>query len=84
MKIIDSRSGDEMVVGGTIRYPQGESVTLLEFKPGLLVAKFLVRSTHRDYSRSSRHLETTTQWVDGPVRYMHPSFMFQRVAFFPS
>ena len=84
MRIIDARSGDEMVVGRTIRYPQGESVTLLEFKPGLFVAKFLVRSRYRDYSRSSRPLVTVTQWVDGPVRYMHPSFMFQRVAFFPS
>lgn len=34
MKIIDARSGQEMHIGQTITYPGGESVTLLEVRPG--------------------------------------------------
>lgn len=81
MKIIDARSGQEMKVGQTIRYGGGEQVTLLRFVPGIFTAKFLVDGT---YPVPGKPLHRATTWVTGPVRYLHPGFPLQRVAFFPS
>jgi hypothetical protein len=82
MRVIDARSGQEMKPGHPISYEDGEQVTLLELVPGLTKASMLVRAKHRD--RGTGRFVMATQWVDGPVRYLHPDFMFQRIVFFPS
>lgn len=71
-----------MKLGQPISYEDGEQVTLLELKLGLTKAAMLVRAKHRD--RGTGRFVMATQWVDGPVRYLHPDFMFQRVVIFPS
>jgi hypothetical protein len=90
MKIIDARSGQQIVVGQFIDYGDGEGVTLIAFKAGIFSARMRVRSTYRDHSKwtpgsdVAPPLVTTEQWVEGPVRYVHPEFPWQRVAFLPS
>lgn len=81
MKIIDARSGQEMQIGKVIDYGGGERVTLLQFKPGLFKAQFFVDGTYRVPGQG---LQRSQQWVTGPVRYLHPGFPLQQVAFFPS
>jgi len=84
MKIIDSRSGLFLNVGQTLSYHGGESLTLLQVRPGILSAKALVRLVHKDYTRPGDPLTTTESWTPLIVRYMHPHFRWQRVAFVPS
>ncbi|HEY4266767.1 MAG TPA: hypothetical protein VGM94_01115 [Galbitalea sp.] len=84
MRIVDSRSGEDLAIGKTISYPDGESITLLDFRPRLFMARMRVRSVERDYSKPGYPLHTVEQWVDGPIRWFHPAFAGQRVAFFPS
>lgn len=79
MKIIDARHGDEVKVGQTVRYPEGEWWRLegvIDWGP---VAWALVRD------------HTMTSFPDAPpkrvrlvVRFFHPAFLLQRVGFFPS
>lgn len=82
MKIIDARSGEEMAVGKTVKYPDGESHTLLQVEPGILRARARVRRTYQSYA-TGRPV-TDEQWVPLAVRWMHPGFFLQHVAFFPS
>lgn len=95
MKIIDARSGQEMTIGQTISYTDGESVTLLEVEPGILQARARARTVHRDMTKlqsagfgvidmSKLPLITQEQWVPLTVRWTHPAFFLQHVAFFPS
>ena len=84
MKIIDARSGQEMVVGKTVAYPGGESLTLLKVKSGLLSARARVRSTTVDYTDPGRALVTRETWIDLAVRWTHPRFLLQHIAFIPT
>lgn len=87
MKIIDARSGEVMRPGKTVAYGGGEKLRVVIIdEQSLFRAKALVESTHRDYSKPSGHapLVTTTRWVPLSVRFMHPSYPFERVAFIPS
>lgn len=81
MKVIDVRSGQEMTIGERIDYQDGESVTLLEVRPGLLRAEGKARMVHRT---PEGRLSASEKWVPLAVRWTHPRFLFEHVAFFPS
>lgn len=98
MKVVDTRSGELVAVGQTIVYPDDESVTLLEVKPGLLSARAKVRTVSLDFSvaddsrirpdgtidASGLPTKTWEGWVDLTVRWLHPAFPLQHVGFLPS
>jgi hypothetical protein len=88
MLVIDARSGREMHVGDTVRYPGGESVTLLEAKPGLLKAMAKLRMVHLDYADPELEIApryvTREDWVPLQVRWTHPSYFGKWVGFIPS
>ena len=85
MKIVDARSGQVMTPGKVVPYGGGEKIRVVNAELGLFRARALVQRTYRDYSRpGERSLVTTTDWVPLSVRFMHPSYMFERVAFIPS
>jgi hypothetical protein len=71
MRIIDANTGHEPKIGETFKNVAG-FVTVLKVKEGVFNAKALVDVN------GSRH------WCPLTVRYTHPGFMFQKVAFLPS
>jgi hypothetical protein len=87
VKIVDARSGEVMEPGKTVVYGGGEKLrVILVDEQSLFRAKAFVETTYRDYSRGGKKpaLVTRTQWVPLSVRFMHPAFVFERVAFIPS
>ena len=78
MKIIDSRSGAVMTPGKIVVYGGGEKIRVVDVDEGLFSARALIATTRRD------PLVTSHQWVRLDVRFMHPSYLFERVAFIPS
>lgn len=96
MKIIDARSGEVMTLGKVVSYGSGEQLRLIDLDEGLFSARALIEATYRDFSRMAERpgdqgmprergsLVTSRQWVPLAVRFMHPSYKFQRVAFIPS
>jgi len=95
MKVIDSRSGREMRIGDLVEYPDGESVRLIDVDEGLLSASAIVEVTSIDWSAA--HIDARTMRVIGTpplrrgrhqvpmtVRFLHPNYRFQKVAFLPS
>jgi hypothetical protein len=87
VKIIDARSGEVMRPGKTVSYGGGEKLRVVVVdEQGLFRAQALVETTYRDYSRTDQKptLVTKTQWVPLSVRFMHPAYPFERVAFIPS
>lgn len=85
MRILDARSGQDVVIGKTICYPDLESVTVLAARPGLISVDLDVRTVNRSYHEPYRgRLETREFTARVPIRFMHPRFMFQRVAFLPT
>ena len=96
MKIIDSRSGEVMTLGTTVSYGGGEKIRVIDVDEGLFSARALIEITYRDHSRTEHRssdqgairerdpLVTSRRWMTLDVRFMHPAYMFQRVAFIPS
>jgi hypothetical protein len=96
VKIIDMRSGEVMTLGKIVSYGGGEKICVIDVDEGLFSVRALIETTYRDYSRSESRpsdqgarrdrdpLVTARHWVSLGVRFMHPSYMFQRVAFIPS
>lgn len=95
MKLVDARSGLEIPLpsataptlwakGGepVIRYPDGESITVLSVEPGYLKARAYLRSVFRDLGTG--RLVTQEHWQPLTVRWFHPGFFGQHVAFIPS
>lgn len=82
MKIIDARTGTEMKVGRKLVYPDGTTVTIIKADFGLFKWKMYLMSTWIDLATGNEVGEDGHG--EGPMRYLHPGFMFQRVAFFPS
>jgi hypothetical protein len=73
MRVIDARSGREVSINERVTYPDGEWWHLRDaFPEGFFTAVAYVE-TPRGFAR-----------VRMPIRYTHPSFFLQRVAFFPS
>jgi hypothetical protein len=81
MKVIDARTGTELAVGTPVIYGDGEGVTLLSVEPGLLSARARIRSTYRDHAN---RLVTSETWCPLAVRWTHPRYFLQHVAFLPS
>lgn len=88
MKIIDARSGREVKIGDTVDWGGGEGFTLLDADVGLFSGEACIRQTLRDYSMSvdigRAPLITRTAWVPLAVRWLHPKYLFQHIAFIPS
>ena len=84
MKIVDARTGKVVEPGTIVSYGDGEKLRVIDVDEGLFSARAFVESTYRDHGLPGRPLATTRQWVTLSVRFMHPSFLFQRVAFIPS
>ena len=82
MRIIDSRTGQEIKIGEPLVYPDHTTVTIRKATFGLCTWKMYGLSTWIDPDTGSEVGEDFHG--EGPIRHMHPSFMFRRVAFFPS
>jgi hypothetical protein len=82
MKVIDARSGQEMKVGEAVHYPEGEWLRLDAVVPGIFSAKAVITSADRHYQTGK--LVARQQTVPLRVRWLHPGFPFQHVAFIPS
>ena len=84
VKIIDARSGEVMTPGKIVVYGDGEKLRVVNVDQGVFSARALIESTYRDCSKDGKPLMTTSQWVPLNVRFLHPSYPFERVAFIPS
>ena len=77
MRILDARSGIEVVPGKTVvRYPDGDWYLIEALDEGIFSARARVRGV-----LGGKDLKG---WQPLRVRYMHPAFLFQKVAFVPS
>jgi len=75
MRVIDAFTGREVAVGDTVPSPGHEhDWQLLAVEDRWLTARAQIREV-----QSGR-----TRWSPLIVRFMHPGFPFQRVAFVPS
>lgn len=81
LRIIDARSGDEPKIGETIKYPDGSGFELLEVDDRFFTARARVRSFWPAHPDTGAELVSTTGWQPLTVRFTHPHFLFQRVAF---
>lgn len=85
MRVIDARSGQDMKIGETVRYGGGEWLRLIDVDEGLLSANATIEHCYRDYGRGvDAGFVTSRAIVPLAVRFLHPSFFLQRVAFIPS
>lgn len=66
----------------TVDHGDGEGVAILAIEAGYLSARACLRTTYRDHTTG--RLRTSEAWVPLSVRWTHPSFMLQHVAFIPS
>lgn len=94
MLLIDARSGQAWSVpdGAPSRfdaknmprvdYPDGEFFEVLAFEPGVVRARALLR--RRYINHMTNQLVDDELWVPLQVRWFHPAFMKQHVAFIPS
>ncbi len=60
--------------------------TVLEVEPGFRMARARIRVVYRDYApgRDPRTVVTREQWIPLQVRWTHPKYFLQHVAFVPS
>lgn len=87
MRVIDARSGQDMTIGATVRYGGGEQLTLLDIDEGLVSATAYVERVYLDFSKEvggEAPLITDRRQIPLQVRFTHPSFFLQKVAFIPS
>ena len=82
MKVIDARSGQEARLGVRIDYTDGEWVKVIDVEPGLFSAAATVETCMLDYRTGQ--LRTMVQQVPLQVRWTHPRYFLQHVAFLPS
>ena len=91
MKLVDARSGQTFNVPALgkrvlaspikIQYGDGEFTQIDAVDIGFLTAKALTTVASKDYTGK---LSTWTGWSPLSVRYTHPGFPLQKVAFIPS
>lgn len=79
MKVVDARSGAELALGVRIDYPDGEWLKVVDVEGGLFSASAIVETMTRD-PRSGVMVHMTQQ-VPLTVRWTHPRFFLQHVAF---
>ncbi len=75
MRVIDARTGKDVHIGETIVYDAEEPnwYRILEVKDRLMSVSALMEGN-----------EIPRQWLPLQIRYTHPGFLFQRVAFVPT
>lgn len=74
MRVIDARTGAEVHNGSRLAHEPGWTYEVLQIKPGILQASAIVR-----------HVETCKVFEQPlQVRWTHPNFFLQHVAFVPS
>jgi len=76
-----------MTPGKIVCYGGGEKLRVVMVnEEGLFKAHALIESTYRDYGQDVQRppLVKTSSWVPLSVRFLHPAYPFQRVAFIPS
>jgi len=83
MRVIDARSGQTLTIGQRVEYPDGEWLELVDVEPGVLSASAFIRTACRDPGGSGR-VAVLSRQIPLTVRWLHPSFMFEHVAFIPS
>lgn len=81
MKVIDARSGEVLTLGVPVAWNQQEWIRLDRVEPGLLKARAVI--TTKEANRHGIMLRRTRE-VDLQVRWTHPRYFLQHVAFVPS
>ncbi len=84
MKIVDARSGQEFTVNGkmifdppkVIDYGDGDKIAIHAIEPGLQRTRANVTVTYDGFV-------LTSGWVPLKVRWLHPGWFAQHVAFLP-
>lgn len=76
MRVIDAFTGAEVVIGQTIPTPEGGTMTLVDIDAGLFSA-----SATADFRQGSKTIRRVFPLA---VRWTHPRFFLQHVAFIPS
>lgn len=88
MKIIDARSGKEIKIGETIVYSDEEYVKLLDVVSGIFKANALVQRKYPLKYKTGIHTDVgfaeNQIWIPLVVRFIHPKYFLQHVAFIPS
>jgi hypothetical protein len=83
MKVIDTRTGGEVKVGDTVRYGEDEAFTLLDVDESLFSATATINRTFRHFQTGELVVNLNEQ-IPLEVRFFHPAFFLQKVAFIPS
>lgn len=90
-RIIDANTGKEVQIGGTFRNVDGE-VTIHEVEIGLFSGRALVSidgsatvwMTPEGEIPNPHPVNVDRKWGALAIRYTHPSYFLQKVAFIPS
>ena len=82
MKVIDARSGQHMNPGDIVTYPGGEWLYLERVDAGLFKAQAVIHTGENN--PAGTRVNGKRQKVPLVVRWTHPGFLFQHVAFLPS
>lgn len=75
MKVIDAHTGQEIKEGTQVTAPDGSWYRAVKIKPGVFSASMLVKSSNPLMN---------DRWLPLQVRWTHPKFPLQHVAFVPS
>lgn len=81
MRVIDARSGEVLTLGVPVAWGPNEWIRLERVMPGLLKARAVI--TTKEANRHGILLRRTRE-VDLQVRWTHPGYFLQHVAFVPS
>jgi len=82
MKIIDARSGEELKPGTIVHYLDGGFVELVSVESGLLSASAMIKRRYFN-PMADKWVEDTVR-TPLHVRWTHPKFFLQHVAFIPT
>jgi hypothetical protein len=77
LRVIDARSGVEVRLGDTVRYGEGDFWRLLDLEHGLAWATAWIDGEYDGQAFGPKPLPLQ-------VRFTHPGFFLQRVAFAPT
>jgi hypothetical protein len=73
MRIIDAYTGREIQPGSVVPSPEGSAWKLLQVRDHLFEASALIQYPGQ-----------APRWQELAVRFTHPKYFLERVAFFPS
>lgn len=84
LRVVDARSGEDVTVGATVRYPDGEWIRLDEVRSWFFGASALITAANKDFTRAGQPIVVKQRRVPLTVRFSQPGFPGARVAFIPS